>query len=478
VTAPAVLLVVDGDVVTMRPDRAVLERTTVAVAGGRVLALGAAEDLRAAHPGAAELDARGCVVVPGLVNAHQHTTGDPLVRSAIPDTLDAQQAIFDWAMPIHQAHEPLDDELSATLTAVESLLRGVTTIAEPGTVAHPLSVAAGLRSAGIRARIGTWGWDAPGLPWSAPVPAVVDRQAAVLEQLPPDGLVAGWVTLVGHDLVSDELFVAATELARATGSGMTFHMSPGEADVHAYGRRSGLRPLVHLAKLGVLGEHLVLGHAVWLDDEELAAVLESRTAVACCPGAYLRLGQGYGAVSRHAELLHAGGRLALGCDSHNAGDAPDLLRSAWLLAALSRDQQGGVPVTAAEAFAAATRGGADALGLGDEVGSIEPGRAADLVVLDTSDPAWNPRGDLALQLVWGTPSHTVRDVLVDGTVVVRDGQVTTVDVPALHREVADRSRSLLRRAGIDVPSSWPVHAAPRPPIRPALDRARSTGEPS
>ncbi|WP_197029140.1 amidohydrolase family protein [Blastococcus sp. URHD0036] len=456
----AALLVVDGDVVTMGPDRAVLERTTVAVVDGAIAALGTAAELRAAYPGAEEIDAAGCVVTPGLVDAHQHTTGDPLIRSTIPDDIDAQQAIFDWAVPIHAGHEPGDDELSATLTAVEALTNGVTTIAEPGTVAHPLSVARGLSAAGIRARVGMWGWDTPGLPWSAPVAEVVGRQEQLLADLPPGGVVGAWVTLVGHDLASDELFAAAADLAERAGTQVTWHLSPSDADGLAYAARSGKRPVTHLADLGVLGPRLVLGHGVHLDDDELATLLDTGTAIAVCPGAYLRLGQGYVTASRHAEFLRAGGRLALGCDSHNAGDTPDVLRAAWLLAGVSRDTRAGAPpLTAADAFAVATRTGAEALGLGDVVGSIEVGKRADLVVFDGTAPAWTPRGDLALQLVWGAPSGTVRDVLVDGRPVVRDGSVTTVDLPALREEAAGRRAALLRRAGIDAPTSWPVRSA-------------------
>jgi len=236
---------------------------------------------------------------------------------------------------------------------------------------------------------------------------------------------------------------------------MTWHISPGENDVHAYAARSGLRPVEHLHRLGVLGPRVLLGHAVWLDDAELDILLETRTAVASCPGAYARLAQGYARAGRHGELAARGGRVALGCDAHNAGDVPDVLGAARLLAAFENDR--GTPgLRADQAFALATIDGANAVGLGELTGSIEVGKAADLVVFDTDDAAWAPRGDLALQLVWAAPSHTVRDVLVDGRVVLRDRVSTTVDIAALRAEAADRSAALLRRAGIAVPHRWPL----------------------
>ncbi|WP_406170819.1 amidohydrolase family protein [Streptomyces canus] len=453
------LLIVGGDIVTMDPARRVLTGATVAVSGDSIAALGTAEDLRARFPGAKEIDASGCVVIPGLVDAHQHTTVDPLVRSTIPDHISSQESIFDWIVPLHAHADGDDDELAATITAVECLTRGITTVLEPGTVAYPERVAAGLAAAGIRARVGGWGWDAEGVPFGAPADEVLSRQEDIVRSLPVTGPVTGWVTLVGHDLASDELFTGAASLAERLDTGLTWHVSPGPADVEAYAKRSARRPVVHFGELGVLGPRLLLGHAVWLDDAEVDAILETRTAVAACPGAYLRLAQGYTRASRHAELVRRGGRVALGCDAHNAGDAPDVLLAAYLFAGLERDRDLPDPIRAQQAFALATVDGAEAIGLGERTGSLEVGKAADIVVLDTSDPAWMPRGDLARQLVWGHVSRTVRDVLVDGRVVVRDRQPTGIDLAAVAEAAAERSAALLRRAGITPRPTWPIRPA-------------------
>lgn len=452
------LLVIGGDVVTMNEGREVLTSCTVAVSNGRIRGLGAAERMRALFPGAEELDAAGCVVVPGLIDAHQHTTADPFVRSMIPDDITSNQSIFDWVVPLHAVLDGDDDELAATITAVDALTRGVTTLFEPGTVANPLRVAAGLETAGIRGRVGRWGWDVAGMPYSAPLQESLAMQAETVAALPADGIVTGWITLVGHDLASDELFQGAAALATRLDVGLTLHMSPGNRDIAAYAERSGLRPIVHLHRLGVLGPRLLLGHAVWLDDTELDLLCESGTAVASCPGAYLRLAQGYTRAGRHGEFVRRGGRLALGCDSHNAGDTPDVFRAAYLLAALERDRGADTSVGAHRAFALATIEGARAVGIGDLVGSLEVGKAADLVVLDATGPGWIPRGDLALMLIWGAGSADVRDVVVDGDIVVRDRRVTTVDLKLLRAEAQERSAAALRRARIDVPHVWPVLA--------------------
>ena len=456
-TAAPDLLVIGGDVVTMNVDRQVLVGGAIAVAGSTIVGLASVEGARRRWPGTPELDARGCVITPGLVNAHQHLTGDPLARSCIPDNLAPGSSIFDWSVPLHGAHTGDDDELSAVLTGVESLLNGVTTLIEAGTVAHPDRVAAGMRRVGVRGTVGTWGWDVEAGPFAAPAAEVLDRQRHVLDAFPPGGTVSGWVTLVGHGLASDELLAGAAELARARGVGMTMHMSPTSSDPEVYRARTGRDPLVHLDALGVLGAHLLLAHGVWLSDAEIDLVLQSRTAIAYCPWAYLRLGQGVSGHGRHAEIVRRGGRVALGCDATNAGDQLDILRAAALAAGLAKDTR--VDPTwfgAHEAFEMATIAGAEAVGMAGEIGSLEPGKRADLVVHDTTGLAWTPRGDTALQLVWSADGRSVRDVIVDGRVVVRDKQCVTVDVTTARAEAA---AALFRRAGITVPHRWPHIAA-------------------
>ncbi|MDE1145905.1 MAG: amidohydrolase family protein [Azospirillaceae bacterium] len=450
------LLVLGGDVVTMDARRTVWSDGGVAIADGAIIAVDKAATLRARWPTAPVLDAGEGLITPGLINAHQHLTGDPLVRSLIPDLQKSEVSIFDWAVPVHGAHSADDDELSATLSAVESLKYGTTTLVEAGTVAHPFRVAAGLAKAGIRAAVGCWGWDIADAPHAAPADEVLARQAAVLDGLPKGGLVEGWVTLVGHDLASDALLAGAADLARARGVGMTMHISPTEADVTAYLRRSGRRPLLHLADLGVLGPHLLLAHAVWLDDAEVDALLASDTAVAYCPWAYLRLAQGVTRAGRHAEMVERGGRVALGCDAPNAADLPDIHRAAALAAGLARDMRLDERFGADTAFGLATVEGARAIGMAARIGSLEVGKRADLVVHDLKSAPWMVPGDPALHLVWGTDGRSVRDVVVDGRVVVRDGRCLMVDEDALRTQARAARGDLLRRAGITPRSRWPV----------------------
>lgn len=445
-----------GDVVTMNAGREVLVGGAVVFDERRIVAVGSSSALLAEHADAVVHDARGCVVTPGMVNAHQHMTGDPLVRSCIPDLLPPGASIFEWSVPLHGAHTGDDDELSATLGAVESLRNGVTTAIEAGTVAHPERMAAGVVAAGLRGTVGTWGWDIEIGPYAAPCDEVLDRQRAVVERFPAGGLVEGWVTLVGHDLASDELLAGASDLARELDTSMTMHLSPTSSDPERYLARSGRRPVAHLDHLGVLGPHLLLAHGVWLDESEIELVLSTRTAIAYCPWAYLRLGQGVTSQGRHADIVERGGRVALGCDASNAGDTADILRAAAAAAGIARDQRlDPERFGAHDAFELATIAGAEAVGMADRIGSLEPGKHADIVVHRASGWGWTPRGDVGLQLVWGTDGRSVRDVWVAGRQVIKSGTSTLVDEAALEEAAAEAQAKLLKRAGIEVPHKWP-----------------------
>jgi len=449
--------IVRGTVVTMDAERTIIGNGAVVIDDDVITAVGPFEALRAKHP---EHDVHGSpsdLLVPGYINGHQHLTGDRLIQSSIPDELAPGEAIFTWVVPIHGEHTGDDDELSATLTLAESLTNGITTTFEAGTVAHPERIKAAALRVGARLTVGTWGWDIEHGPFTGSVDEVLDRQRTSLD-LADGGLISSWVTLVGHDLMSDELVVSATELAREREVGMTFHLSPSTSDTESYLSNTGKAPLVHLDSLDILGPHLALGHGVHLDDDEVEIALRSGLAVVSCPWAYLRLGQGLSHRFRHYDLWKAGGRVALGCDSENAGDQVDGLRAAALFAGMAKDTQMDPTIFGAhEALELLTIKGAEALGISERVGSIEVGKQADLVVHDRTRVEWIPPSpDPVLQLVWGSDGRSVRDVFVAGQQVVSDGSVTALDVSALIDDAVAAGAALRKRSNVPAAARWPV----------------------
>ena len=443
-------LLIHGDtVITMNRGREQLTDGAVVVHDGRIVAVTSLADASRRFEATATLGGRDTVVIPGLINAHQHLTGDRLLRSTIPDDLGLDDALIQWALPSHAAHTGDLDELSATLSLVEGVTNGITFTVEAGTVAHPERVLAAFDAVGVGGTLGSWGWDVGDGPHIGSVAEVLARQIATLELTAGHPSVDGWVTLVGHDLMSDDLIVAAGELALAHDTCLTFHMSPSTADAEAYLARTGRRPLEHLEHLGALGDHLLIAHAVHIDDREVDVVLEHDVAVASCPWAYLRLGQGITQAFRHRQLLRQGGRLALGCDSENAGDSIDILLAARLFAGLVKDSTGDpTSFTAGQALALATIEGARAIGMDHEIGSLEVGKRADVVVVDTTGPIWTPHAaDPLIALVWASDGRSVRDVVASGRIVVRDRACTGVDLATFAARAQEVHRDLVSRCG-------------------------------
>lgn len=441
----------------MDSEHSIIGDGAVAVGGSAIAGVGRFDEVRARFPEADVAGSSSDLVLPGYINGHQHLTGDRLIQSSIPDDLAPGQAIFTWVVPIHGEHSGDDDELSATLTLAESLRNGVTSTFEAGTVAHPERIKTAAQRLGARLTLGSWGWDIEHGPFTGSVDEVLDRQRECLA-LADGELITSWVTLVGHDLMSDELVVAATELANERSVGMTFHLSPSTSDTESYLATTGKAPLVHLDSLGVLGPHLALGHGVHLDDDEVAIVLRRELAVVSCPWAYIRLGQGLTNRFRHYDLWQAGGRVALGCDSENAGDQVDGLRAAALFAGMAKDTRMDPTVFGAhEALELLTIKGAEALGIADRVGSIEVGKQADLVVHDRTRVEWIPPSpDPVLQLVWGSDGRSVRDVYVAGTQVVSGGEINALDVSELIDDAVAAGAALRTRSNVPAAARWPV----------------------
>ena len=444
------LIIAADTVLTMEPGATHLDGTAIAVAGERIAAIAPTPVLTATYPNTPVVGGSGFIAIPGLVNAHQHLTGDRLIRSMIPDNLEAGRAVFDWAVPAHAAHTPDDDELSATLSLIEAACNGVTFTVEAGTVAHPDRVLAAFDHVGVGGTLGSWGWDVGGGPCAGSVDEVLDRQREVQRLTAGHRRVDGWVTLVGHDLMSDALVAAASELALDSGTGLTFHLSPTAAEATGFVARTGVRPVVHLDRLGVLGRHVLIAHGVHLADDEIDRLVHNDTALAYCPWAYLRLGQGVTRAGRHVEFIRRGGRVALGCDAENAGDAIDVLGVVALAAGLAKDMAGDPTVFGAhDALHHATLGAAVALGMDHEIGSISIGKRADVVLVDTTGPEWVPRSpDPVLQLVWASDGRSVRHVVASGRIVVRDGEPTLVDRESLNLEAQQRHDRLVRDAGL------------------------------
>ncbi|MFF7215316.1 amidohydrolase [Streptomyces sp. NPDC008238] len=423
------LLVHGGDVLTVDAAGTVVTDGAVAVRDGEIVAVGPTAQVRAAHHAAEEIDATGCLVLPGLVNTHTHLAMTLLRGCA--DDVDLQEFL---ARVIPREAELLSPRAVAAgvrVAVAESVRAGVTTGLDMYWFHEAAEEAA--RAAGWRLLAGPTFMDVPGPPDGRPYG---DRMAwAAADLAARTARAPGTRPVVfAHSAytLAPEQLVAISALAREHGALLHVHAAENAAEVATVVEAHGKRPVELLDSLGVLGPDVLLAHAVDLTDGEIAALARTGTAVAHCPVSNLKLGCG---IARVPELLAAGVTVGLGTDgvvSSNTLDVLGAVRAAALV-----HKAGGDPtaVGAQQAVRMATIEAARALGLADQLGSLEPGKRADLAVLDLGGPHLTPRHDPWSMLAYAAAAADVRDTVVDGRVLMRDRVLLTLDEPAALREV-------------------------------------------
>jgi cytosine/adenosine deaminase-related metal-dependent hydrolase len=432
-------------VVTMNATRAELFGADVYLRDGVILAVGAG----LAQAEAEVIDARGCVVTPGLVNTHHHLY-QTLTR-AVPGGQDA--LLFGWLKtlyPIWARFGPEEMFTSAQAGLAELALSGCSTTADhlylyPNGARLEDTIHAaeevGLRFHPTRGAMSI-GTSAGGLPPDS----LVEPEAAILEDMirVVDGFhdpAEGSMCRVGLApcspfSVSRDLMRDAAQLARDKGVMLHTHLAENAEDVAYSLAQFGCRPGQYAEDLGWTGADVWHAHCVKLDSSEIELFARTGTGISHCPCSNCRLGSGIAPIR---AMRDAGVHVGLGVDGSASSDAGNLVAEARMALLLQRVSLGADAMSAREVLEIATLGGARVLGRRD-VGSIEPGKRADLAIWDLTGVeaagAWDP----VAALVLCGPTR-VRDLFVEGRQVVRDGQLVTVDLP----RVLERQRHLARR---------------------------------
>ncbi len=415
---------VEGDVVT---DGA------VAISGADLVAVGPFGEVRAQFPDAPVEHLRSHALIPGLVNAHTHL-GMTMFRGVADDRTLAE--FLDTVIPLEGRLLGAERVGTATRAAlVESHLGGVTTALDMYFFEPAVLEAA--EETGGRVFTGPVILDAAGP--DAP-PGSWDKRmhwaASFFDEHPA---VDGWRPVVGpHTIYTVEPphLREAADLARSVGAVMHIHAGETADEVEMVTGTYGARPLELLGDLGVLGGDTVIAHGVHLLDHEIELLASTGTSVAHCPASNLKLASGIAPVQR---LRNAGVTVALGTDGAASSNDLDLLGAARLAALLHKaagpDGPDATILAAPEVLDMATRQGAEALGVADRLGSLTPGRLADVVALDLDRAATQPVHDVCSAIVYAAGRDNVTDVWSSGRRVVRGGRHQLVDEADVVRDL-------------------------------------------
>ena len=456
------ILIEHATVLTLDGQRRILADGSVLVDGRDIVQVGPAASVRPPRTPDRVIDGRRRVVMPGFVDTHVHLT-EHLSRGLMLDDVPVPRYLPDWLLPLYSTVTPEEEQAAAQLACVEMIRTGTTTFCEAGTLFDVAAVADAVEQIGIRAILGRWTWDLAGsgdLPGqSGRMRQTTDEALALTADVlgkvngRADGRIGAWPLLLGFGTCSEALIQGAHALAARHDVGWGMMQSA----LHPSRPSRDTIPLARLDALGVLDDRTKLAHMVHVDDADIALLARRGVKVVHCPTAGLKHTKGLAAHGRFPEMVAAGVGVSLGGDSGNGSNHFDMLRLMYLAATLYKDARNDVRVLPAERVVEmATLRGAEALRLDRQIGSLEPGKRADLVLYDLDTPEWRPLLNPVNNLVYAASGASVRTVVIDGRVVLDEGRLTTLDERALYDRVERLSREHVRRAGLPIDSTWPV----------------------
>ncbi len=423
-------------IIPVEPERSVLEHHALAVDKGRIVALLDSREATARYQPAETVNLHHHALIPGLVNAHTHAA--MTLFRGMADDLVLAEWLQGHIWPAEATWVSPDFVRDGTLLSIAEMLRSGTTCFND-MYFFPDVTARAATETGIRACVGLILIDFP-TAWAQSAQEYLEKGLALHDELRHSETVRTAFAPHAPYTVSDGPLEKVRTLADELDLPVHMHVHETAHEIEESLARYGMRPLERLDRLGLLNPHLLAVHMTQLHPEEMTTLAERGVHVLHCPESNLKLGSGFCEVAR---LLAAGVNVALGTDGAASNNDLDMLvemRTAALLAkGVSRDP---TAVPAHTALRMATLNGARALGLDDTIGSLVPGKAADMTALDLSHLSCQPVYDAASQVVYAASRDQVTDVWVAGRHLLKNGEPTTLDRHAVLRRTVEWGRKI------------------------------------
>jgi 5-methylthioadenosine/S-adenosylhomocysteine deaminase len=438
------ILIKGGTLLTMDEQDAIV-RGDLLIRDGRITSLG-----ETGQTADIVIDAVGCAVIPGFIQSHIHLC-QTLFRGAADDLL-----LLDWlkkrVWPMEAAHTAASVKASARLGVAELIRGGTTCALTMETVNHTEEVFKVVEDSGFRATVGKCMMDK-----GDEVPSALheETETSIKESL---ALLETWHGKAEGRIrycfaprfalsCTRELLARVAQLARERNVLVHTHASENRNECSLVESETGLRNVAYLDSLGLSGRHVVLAHCVHLDAAEVETLANSRTNVAHCPSSNLKLGSGIAEIVR---MLDRGVSVSLGADGAACNNRLDMFTEMRSMALLQKSLHGPDVIPAKQALRIATIGGAVALGLEKQIGTLEAGKQADVTVVNLRSLHSSPYLDPVSALVYSAQNADVQSVVIDGEVVMKYGELLTMNERAVVEEASRAGTELINRAGIGV----------------------------
>jgi 5-methylthioadenosine/S-adenosylhomocysteine deaminase len=436
------LVIANGIVVTMDSGRRVINPGSVAISGTTITAVGESPAIAAQYPARTTIEARGRVVMPGLINTHTHA---PMVLyRGLADDLPLMEWLQKYIFPAEaKTVSPAFVRTGTRLAALEMIRSGTTTYADMYYFEE--EIARATKEAGLRGVLGQTVIEFP-VPDAKTPAAALARAEAFIKQFSKDDLIVPAVAPHSVYTLDAATLTATRDLAIKYGVPVLIHLGETQDEIKMALDRHKMRPVALLEQLAFWRPLVIAAHGVWMNADEIAVLQKNNVGVSHNPESNMKLASGTAPVQ---EYLRAGVALGLGTDgaaSNNDLDMFEAMRQAAFLHKLvSRDPRA---VSAQTALEMGTLGGARVIGRADRLGSLEAGKLADVVVVRMDQPRQTPMYDAVSHLVYVTRGDDVETTIVNGKVLMRDRKVLTLneaDVLAEARKAAEQVRSAVSR---------------------------------
>ena len=457
-------LLTGGTVVTMDADRHIVADGAVLVEGQRIRRVGKAATLAAEATAAQVIDTTGALVVPGLIDIHNHPAH--FLSKGLFDDIETGRRWMTRLYPFDTRIGEAQAYWGSLGTFAEMIRNGTTCFADPGSY-FPEATIRAAQEIGIRGVVTRSITDLHDL--ARPTPdnllGSADEVAASVRRLhenyngAADGRIRVWAGLRTVMATSDALCRRIKELADDLGIGIHVHLAVNPNETAQCLAKWGLRPVARYDRLGLADSNLLAVHMGAIDQAEVELLARRDVKVGHCPSASMLGAFGCIAHGRFPELAAAGVTVGLGSDAAAISRFLDMIRIMYLAACAHKDVHFDAEVMGAhKAFEMATIDGARGLLWDDGIGSIEKGKLADITVINCRDWEWQPRPDFnpVANLVYSASGASVRDVMVDGRFVMRDRRLTTIDLAKVQQDIQVAAEEAMVMSGITAASVWPI----------------------
>ena len=440
------ILIKNGAIVTMDANNSIV-RGDLLIRDGRIAAVGTSEGAANAD---GVIDASGCAVLPGFVQTHIHLC-QTLFRGAADDL-----SLIDWLKkriwPMEAAHTPESIRASAQLGIAELIKGGTTCALTMETVRHTEEVLRVVEETGFRATVGKCmmdkGYDLPPA-LHEQTRASIDESLKIIDEWhgKADGRIRCCFAPRFAVSCTRELLAEVSKLARDRGVMIHTHASENRSECEIVEGETGERNIDYLNSLGIVGPQVVLAHCIHLDNAEMETLAATKTNVAHCPSSNLKLGSG---IARVTEMLARGISVSLGADGAPCNNRLDMFTEMRTAALLQKALHGPEVLPAERALPMATIDGARALGLENEIGSIEVGKRGDVIIVDLNQLHATPETDVISSIVYSAQASDVRTTIIDGQIVMSNRRLTTMNEAKVIADANREAAALSERANLTV----------------------------